>query len=269
MAGSSKSSLILSSVAIALVIITGSMILMRNTKVKTRSDIPTQSMSSWQRADEALGHTPLTSTPPLDTRFIELSAFERARIPTASQTHHAMGSINGALTYNAQAFWDLNKRRGGNHTGDDINGIGGMNTDLGDPIFATCSGLVIYRGEPSPGWGKILILAHKDQHGAIYNTMYSHLDASYSAYSHVIPQGQEIGTAGTANGNYPAHLHLELRYSTGVFIGNGYRAHPGECLPAEQNEAYRQASSTSHAYKAPLAIILEDTFEAKPQLKIR
>lgn len=259
MARSHKQSIILTSLLIAVIAIGLGFIAMRRVTVKEPGGIPVKSMSSWQRADDPLGlPSPKDQTSPFDTRFIQLTAFERAAIPTAIKTHHPMGSINGALTYNAQAFWDLNQRRGGHHTGDDLNGIGGMNSDLGDPVFATCNGLVIYRGEPSRGWGNTLLLAHKDSKGDIYNTMYSHLDKSYLPFAKLIPQGNTVGTVGTANGNYPAHLHLELRSSAGVYIGGGYRAHPGECLPAEKSVNYEDIATTNFVYKTPLSIILEN-----------
>ena len=130
---------------------------------------------------------------PFDPRFIQLTAFERALIPTATRMAAAMGSQHGALTYNAQSYWSNNPKRGGHHTGDDFNGIGGMNTDLGDPAYAIASGLVIYRGEPSPGWGKTLILAHRDLQGNILLSMYSHLDKSFAAHGTLVHMGETIG----------------------------------------------------------------------------
>lgn len=252
-------STIATSLVISALVVTAGFILMRRSDVTERDAVPIKSMKSWQHADAPLGYRlPTNQLPALDTRFIELSAFERAAIPTSTKNHHSMGSINGALTYNAQSFWDLNERRGGHHTGDDINGIGGMNSDLGDPIFATSNSMVIYRGEPSPGWGKILILAHKDSEGEIFNTMYAHLDKSYSPFGFLIPQGEIIGTVGTANNNYPAHLHLELRSSSGVYIGGGYRSHPGESLPAEKDSIYGKSKPLTSSYKNPLSIISEE-----------
>lgn len=162
----------------------------------------------------------------IDYRFQPVSAWTMARIPAATRWDHTMGAENGALTYNAQKFLELNKKRGGPHLGDDINGIGGMNTDLGDPVFATADGLVLYAGEPSQGWGNIVILAHRTDDEEILQSMYAHLDSMNVSVGSLVARGQRIGTNGTAHGNYPAHLHLEFRNSDHPDIGAGYSHNP-------------------------------------------
>jgi len=161
-----------------------------------------------------------------DMRFHMLSAWQANQIPTISKMDTPMGSENGALVYNAQKFWEMNDKRGGRHTGDDLNGIGGMNTDLGDPVFASADGLVIFAGEPSPGWGNIVVLAHRDPGGKPIRTMYAHLLNIRTTLGSLIARGEVIGTVGTANGYYPAHLHFELSHSDGIPIGSGYVSKP-------------------------------------------
>ncbi len=161
-----------------------------------------------------------------DMRFHFLSAWQANQIPTASKLDTPMGSENGALVYNAQKFWEMNEKRGGHHTGDDLNGIGGMNTDLGDPVFAAGDGLVVFTGEPSPGWGNIVFLAHRNPEGKAIHTMYAHLLDIKAKLGSLVARGTEIGTVGTAGGHYPAHLHFEIRESDGVDIGAGYSELP-------------------------------------------
>jgi hypothetical protein len=173
----------------------------------------------FQEADVPLG-MPENGAP--DMRFHMLSAWQTNQIPEISRMDTPMGSENGALVYNAQAFWEMNEQRGGHHTGDDLNGIGGMNTDLGDPVFAAADGLVVYVGEPSPGWGKTIILAHRTGNNHPLRTMYAHLDQTKVVLGSLIARGETIGTVGTANGYYPAHLHFEIRQSDGLEIGGGY-----------------------------------------------
>lgn len=157
-----------------------------------------------------------------DMRFFMLSAWQANQIPKISSMEPPLGSENGALTYNAQPFWEMNEDYKGHHTGDDLNGIGGMNTDLGDPVHAAADGLVIYAGEPAPGWGKIIILAHRDSKDQPLQTLYAHLDQSKVLPGKLVARGEAIGTVGTANGKYPAHLHFEIRLSNGAEIGKGY-----------------------------------------------
>ena len=224
--------------------------------------VPIKSMDTWQQADVPLGY-PLENKqqPPFDTRMLQLSAFERALIPSASRMQSPMGTRYGALTYNAQPFWANNKKRGGHHTGDDINGIGGMNTDLGDPIYAIANGLVIYRGEPSPGWGKTLILAHRSEDGSIHQWMYSHLDKINATPKELISVGEQIGTVGTANLNYPAHLHLERRHSSGVWIGSGYVNRNTEHLDPNLKINPFPKNMSQFLYTAPLLITKQEKLQ--------
>lgn len=220
--------------------------------------IPVKSMNSWQDADAPLGFPVNQTPPPFDARFIQLSAFERLQIPTAPHLTEAMGTESGALTYNAQPFWSDNPKRGGHHSGDDLNGIGGMNTDLGDPVYAIGNGLVVYRGEPSPGWGNVLVLAHRMTSGDILLSMYAHLDQIHTAYGDIIPRGKVLGTVGTANLNYPAHLHFEMLDSTGVYIGPGYLKKSRDRL--DPNATLRQYSGleASSLYSPALATVLNE-----------
>jgi len=218
-------------------------------------NIPVKSLDSWQQADAPLGFPVDGETPPFDPRLIQLTAFERARIPTAHHYSAPMGSSHGALTYNAQPFWDNNLKRGGHHTGDDLNGIGGQNTDLSDPVYAVGNGLVIFRGEPSPGWGNVLMLAHRTTQGDIQISMYAHLEKMFAAYGDLVHQGKTIGTVGTANGHYLAHLHFEMRDSTAVHIGRGYSAHPKNNLNPQATISNFQSLNNPIT---PLSIILTE-----------
>ena len=64
-------------------------------------------------------------------------AAELASLPLATRFDFPLGSEHGAMAYNAQRFTE-NK-----HLGDDLNGIGGEDSDLGDPIFTIADGRVL------------------------------------------------------------------------------------------------------------------------------
>src|SRR5438270_2462793 len=128
-----------------------------------------------------------------------------AGLPTAARFDFPLGSENGAFAYNAQPFTE------NRHLGDDLNGIGGENSDLGDPVYAVADGRVIYAQEGGPGWGKIIIVLHAyDEHGArkYVQSYYAHLQSFGVALLDEVKRGQQIATVGNADGKYWAHLHF-------------------------------------------------------------
>ena len=182
----------------------------------------------WQR-----WQTPAGAVKPFEPALVRLSAEEIAVLPVAVRWDMPMGSEHGALTYNAQPF------RTTRHLGDDLNGIGGYNSDLGDPVYAAATGKVVYRGVPGPGWGNMIILAHRVRNAAtgdleVVQSMDAHLDTSLVQPDQVVARGQKIGTVGTAFGKYLAHLHFEIRLGPYVFPGVGYADAPLNCVSPEK-----------------------------------
>ena len=193
----------------------------------------------------------------VDHRFHFLSPWDAARIPVSDRFDPPMGSEHSALVYNAQKFWEMNEKRGGHHTGDDLNGIGGMNTDLGDPVFAVADGLVIFAAESTPGWGNIVVVAHRTPGGgAPIHSMYAHLERIEVKAGSLIARGDRLGTVGTANGYYPAHLHFEMRASDGVDIGAGYAMYPLNRLDPMGTLEQLRNEDNDRLSPSPLGIIL-------------
>ncbi|HEY2614993.1 MAG TPA: M23 family metallopeptidase [Chthoniobacterales bacterium] len=158
---------------------------------------------------------------PIAPAFQIAPAILLAALPTAARFDFPIGSENGALTYNAQPF---TRNR---HLGDDLNGIGGENSDLGDPVYAIADGRVWLAHDGGPGWGNVVILLHAyEENGTrkYVQSYYGHLDAILVAPRQNVRRGEQIGTIGTAHGEYLAHLHFEMREFTAPFIGPGYRA---------------------------------------------
>lgn len=165
------------------------------------------------------------------------SPLELASTPLAFRLTFPLGSENGALTYNARLFGEVN------HLGDDLNGIGGENSDLGDPIYAIGDGIVVYSAAPSEGWGNTVLLQHRRRDGRLFQSFYGHLDTVRVSLREKVHRGQILGTVGTANGKYLAHLHFEIRDSISIGAGLGYhplrldRKNPTEYLQEYQNGA--------------------------------
>ena len=141
-------------------------------------------------------------------------------LPTAARFDFPIGSENGALAYNAQPFTE------NRHLGDDLNGIGGENSDLGDPVFAVANGQVLFAEEAGPGWGNVIIVLHAyEENGErkYVQSYYGHVETILVQPKQNVARGDQIATVGTAGGRYWAHLHFEMREFTTPFIGPGYR----------------------------------------------
>src|SRR5881394_3332189 len=159
----------------------------------------------------------------VDPAFRVPSPLELASIPTATHFDFPLGNENGAMAYNAQHFTQ------NRHLGDDLNGIGGENSDLGDPIFAIADGEVLFAGEAGPGWGNVIIVLHAYEENGVrkfVQSYYGHVETIMVERKQKVHRGERIATIGTAGGIYWAHLHFEMREFTTPFIGPGYRDDP-------------------------------------------
>lgn len=191
--------------------------------------------------------------PPLDPAFLRLNPVEMAELPLAVRFDHPMGTANAALTYNAQPF------RMTRHLGDDLNGIGGGNSDLGDGVYAAGVGRVVYAGEPGHGWGKMVILAHRvpdlenSKQERIYQTLYAHLDQIQVQPDQLVYRGQQIGTVGTGGGLYLAHLHFEIREGPYINPGQGYADSPLNRVSPEKFIASRRGAPDRQMNPSPQA----------------
>jgi murein DD-endopeptidase MepM/ murein hydrolase activator NlpD len=146
-----------------------------------------------------------------------------ASLPEAARFDFPIGSEHGALTYNAQGFTE------NRHLGDDLNGIGGENSDRGDPVYAVADGEVLFADGGGEGWGNVLILLHayREKGERKYvESLYGHIETMLVAPRQKVRRGEQIATVGTANGKYWTHLHFEMREFTTPFIGPGYRDDP-------------------------------------------
>jgi murein DD-endopeptidase MepM/ murein hydrolase activator NlpD len=223
-------------------------------------DLHDHGLQSPMDADRPLSYNAQAPQNGLMHRF---SVWDRLATPVIRTMEIPMGSENGGLAYNAQPFGQMNEKRGGPHLGDDWNGIGGSNTDLGDPIYAVADGLVAYVGEPSAGWGKVVILQHRLADGTSMQTMYAHLHEIHVSYGALVGRGCVIGTCGNAQGAYLAHLHYEVRIGDGIDLGRGYGHLLNRKNPQDIQSPLAPSADCPHA--SPLAIHQASLPSADPQ----
>ena len=135
------------------------------------------------------------------------------------------------MAYDAQPF------TANHHLGDDLNGIGGENSDLGDPGLRRRRWRVLAAREGGPGWGNVIILLHayREEDARKYvESYYAHLQTM------LVKAGQRV-RRGPANRHrrhrrrrYLAHLHFEMREFITPFVGTGYRKDTRGWLDPEQ-----------------------------------
>jgi hypothetical protein len=168
------------------------------------------------------------------------SPVELAALPLATRFDFPLGTEHGAMAYNAQPFTE------NNHLGDDLNGIGGEDSDLGDPVFAVADGRVLFAREGGPGWGNVVIVLHAYRDAGVrkyVQSFYGHVATILVQRGAIVRRGQQIATVGTAGGRYLAHLHFEMREFVTPFVGAGYRKNTrGWLNPSEFLRAHRGAS---------------------------
>src|SRR5213082_3819731 len=140
-------------------------------------------MLAWRLAPE------LTRPTHPDPAFQIPSPFELASLPLATRFDFPLGSEHGALAYNAQRFTE------NHHLGDDLNGIGGENSDLGDPIYAVADGRVLLARDGGPGWGNVIIVLHAyEENGArkFVQSYYGHVETIIVERKQKVHRGEQI-----------------------------------------------------------------------------
>lgn len=85
----------------------------------------------------------------------------------------------------------------------------------GNPVYATDSGVVVYAGWSSYGYGYLIAI----DHGNGWQSAYAHLSAVGVSCGQSVYQGGYIGALGNTGNSSGAHLHFELVY-------NGVKVNP-------------------------------------------
>lgn len=88
---------------------------------------------------------------------------------------------------------------------------------LGESIWAADSGVVVFAGWSTVGYGNMIMI----DHGNGWQTLYGHLSQVDVGCGESVSQGQHIGLAGSTGNSTGAHLHFETR-SQGGYINPWY-----------------------------------------------
>jgi len=169
------------------------------------------------------------------------SAPQAAPAPPCDGFDFPVGAPDGVGYHDAQPFGT------NDHLGNDWNGDGGGNSDLGDPVSSIAAGIVTEVADHGGSWGQVVRVVHRGcRDAAEVESLYAHLERVDVVAGEVVARGQHVGSIGTAGGTYPAHLHLELRDRAGLPLGPGYgRDLPGYLDATRFIRAHRPVAPAS------------------------
>ncbi|WP_172683136.1 M23 family metallopeptidase [Verrucomicrobium spinosum] len=180
------------------------------------------------------------------------AAFETIRCQLADGFDFPCGKPEGAGYYKARGFWP------NGHLGEDWNGSGGGDSDLGDPIYSIGRGIVVQSEDVKVGWGNVVIIRHvfREVTGKIemVDSLYGHLLERKVKVGQMIEKGQLVGTMGGNNGMYPVHLHLEVRKNLAIGMNRSKFAkdYSNYHSPTAFINAHRQLASDFKKYDVPI-----------------
>ena len=187
------------------------------------------------------------------------SAVDYAKLELADGFDFPVGKPDAVNYYKARGYHPKG------HHGEDWNGKGGGNTDLGDPVYACGDGIVVQSRDVRVGWGNVVIIRHayreKDGTVKFIDSLYGHLNARYVTLHQRVKRGQKIGTIGTNRGMYLAHLHFEIRKNLyiGMHRSKFARGYGNYWDPTYFIKTHRQCGTGSRKYQVPI-----NTFQPYP-----
>lgn len=151
----------------------------------------------------------------------------KSDVPAADGFDFAVGDANGKGSYqdlttgtNYNGWYiatQFNEKYSlGIHTGEDWNGAGGGNTDLGQDVHAVANGLVTFAQNCGRLWGNVITIEHRYYENYEVRkiiSLYAHLKELEVKRGDKVTRRQVIATIGQdPDKTFQAHLHLELRW---------------------------------------------------------
>jgi murein DD-endopeptidase MepM/ murein hydrolase activator NlpD len=150
--------------------------------------------------------------------LVPASAQQRtARVALADGFDFPVGKPDSAGYYIARGL----RLRAPVHFGEDWNGRGGGDTDMGDPVYSIGDGVVTWAYDVRQGWGNVVIIryGYRDPSSGqvrFIDALYGHLRDMGVRVGQLVKRGQQIGTIGSNRGMYAAHLHFEIRHNLAI-----------------------------------------------------
>jgi hypothetical protein len=204
------------------------------------------------------------SAPPFSTQWLAvfllffvsspapLHAVDTVRCQLADGFDFPVGKPDAAGYYKARGFWP------NGHLGEDWNGTGGGDSDLGDPIYNIAHGVVVLSEDVKVGWGNVIIVRHayREPNGKIeiIDALHGHLLERKVKVGDIVERGQLIGTMGGNNGMYPVHLHFEIRKNLAIGMNRSKfaRDYSNYHSPTPFINARRQLATDFKRYEIPI-----------------
>jgi len=132
------------------------------------------------------------------------------------------------------------------HPGEDWNGQGGGDTDLGQPIYAAAGGKVVGKGFDN-NFGNMLLIVHKLPSGELVVSIYAHMqNPSPLNLGDTVTNATLIGYIG-GTPNYAPHLHWEIRRENMLSV-NGDQVSISTSYPANYWPKKDNTFIASHYY---------------------
>jgi hypothetical protein len=143
------------------------------------------------------------------------------------------------------------------HLGEDWNGVGGGDTDLGDPIYSAADGIVTFAEDYRLGWGNVVIIrsAYLENGETKYvDSLYGHLLDFRVHVGQLVKRDELIARMGNNRGMYPAHLHFEMRknINVGMYRSSFPRDWSVYWSPTEFVAAHRTCPGDSRVVSVPV-----------------
>lgn len=156
------------------------------------------------------GDPPPGAVFPLGTPWISVTELDTGYCPVVSGS-----GWTGGLNWPVRGR-TINENRGFRlgHSGIDIN------SPLGSPVYAAQSGVVVWAGWSTWGFGNLVVI----DHGGTWHTYYAHMSEVHVYCGQSVGAGTTIGASGQTGAATWPHLHFEVR-------NQGFSYNPMNYLP--------------------------------------